>query len=360
MRESETITGALTVHKTAAEIAALVGGRLIGDGSFLIEGVAGLTAAGPGDLSFLGNPKYAAVASASNAGCLLLPLSAAEAPGRCRNRILVDDPQYAFAQVLQLIEARRPKPAPKIDGRAAIAASAKLGRDVAVGPFAVIETDASIGDGSEIGAQVYIGANVRIGRGCKIYPGVVIRENCALGERVIVQPGAVIGGDGYGFATDRKTGRHHKIPQLGNVVIEDDVEIQANTTIDRGTTGSTVIGVGSKIDNLVQIGHNVQVGRDCLLVSQVGVAGSCTVGNHVVLGGQVGIAGHLKVGDGVQVGAQSGLMSDVEPGKVLFGSPARPHREAFKLQALYGRLPELFAALKQIQKKLGLNDVPEA
>ncbi len=353
---TQTMTRDLAVNKTAGEIAALVGGRLIGDSSFRIEGLSGLAEAGPGDLSFLGNPKYAAQAASSKAGCLLLPPAAAEAPGLCKNRILIDDPQFAFAQVLVLVDSQRPRRPAGVHPTAVVDPSAKLGNNVSVGAFTVIEAGAVIGDDCQIYPQVFVGQGVQIGAGAKIYPRVVIREGCVLGARVILQPGVVLGGDGYGFSPDKKTGHLRKIPQLGNVVLGDDVEVQANTAIDRGTVGSTFIGPNTKIDNLVQIGHNVQVGKSCLIVSQVGIAGSCVIGNHVVMGGQVGLAGHLKVADGVQVGAQSGLMADVEPGKILFGSPARPHREAFKLQALYGRLPELFDAVKEIKKKLGITE----
>ncbi|MDE2039064.1 MAG: UDP-3-O-(3-hydroxymyristoyl)glucosamine N-acyltransferase [Elusimicrobia bacterium] len=350
---NETLDDRLAVNKTAGELAALVGGKLLGDPAFPVRRVAGLSEAGPEDISFLGNSKYAQAAARSKAGCLLLPLSAAEAPALCRNRILVEDPQFAFSQVLVLVESQRRRAPARLDERSAIHPLAKLGPGVSVGPFAVVEKDAGIGEGTEIGAQVYIGENVRVGRFCKLHPGVVVRENCVIGDRVILQPGVVIGGDGYGFSTDKKTGRHRKIPQLGNVVLGDDVEVQANTTIDRATVGSTIIGPGTKVDNLVQIAHNVQTGRDCLFVSQSGIAGSSTLGDRVILAGQAGLAGHLKIGAGAIVMAQSGVMSDTPDGQAVFGSPARPHREAFKLQALYGRLPELFEAVKQLKLKLG-------
>jgi UDP-3-O-[3-hydroxymyristoyl] glucosamine N-acyltransferase len=355
MNEAQTLSP-LAVRKTVGELAALVGGRAVGDESFMIEGAAGLGEAGPRDISFLGNPKYADAAMASKAGCLLLPPAAEKVPGGPANRILVDDPQYAFSLVLKLVESQRPKAAARQDEKASVHFSAKLAAGVSVGPFAVVERDARVGENTSIGAQVYVGEGVTIGRDCKIYPQVVIREGCVIGDRVIIQPGTVIGGDGYGFSTDRKTGRHRKIPQLGNVVVGDDVEIQAGCTIDRATTGSTIIGAGTKIDNLVQIGHNCKTGKDCLLVSQTGIAGSSELGDRVITAGQAGIAGHLKIGDGAIIMAQAGIMSDIEPGKAVFGYPARPHREAFKLQALYGRLPELFDAVKQIKAKLGIKE----
>lgn len=356
MTPIETTTSPMAVRKTVGELAALVGGRAVGDESFMIEGAAGLSEAGPRDVSFLGNPKYAEAAMTSKAGCLFLPPQAEKAPGACQNRILVEDPQWAFALVLRLVESNRPKAMPKIDEKASVHYGAKLGANVSVGAFAVVEKGAVIGDNTVIMPQVYVGENARIGKDCKLYPRVVVREDCALGDRVIVQPGAVIGGDGYGFSPDKKTGALRKIPQLGNVVVGDDVEIQSNATIDRGTVGSTLIGANTKIDNLVQIGHNCQIGKSCLLVSQTGIAGSTTLGNGVITAGQAGLAGHLKIGDRAIISAQTGVMADVEPGKVLFGSPGRPHREAFKLQALYGRLPELFDAVKQIKAKLGITE----
>jgi len=348
------VNAALAVNKTVAEIAQLVGGQAEGDTGRRIAGVAGLSEAGAQDLSFLGNMKYLAAAAATGAGCVLLPASARNVACAAKARIYVEDPQYAFALVLGLIESQRPKPAPVLDPRAHIHYQAKLGAGVSVGPFTVVERGAGIGEGTTVGAQCYIGENVRIGRRCLFYAQVTVRDNCVIGDRCILHPGVVIGSDGYGFSTDRRTGQHRKIPQLGNVVVQEDVEIGANATIDRGTIGSTVIGAGTKIDNLVQIGHNCRIGRGCLLVAQVGIAGSTTVGDRVILGGQVGIAGHLRIGDGAQIGAQSGIMADVDKGQVLFGYPARPHREAFKLQALYGRLPEMHAALKEIRRKLGL------
>ena len=337
------------LNTTVAQIAQLVNGQAEGDTQLPIAGVAGLTEAGPEDLSFLGNMKYQVAAASTRAGCVLLPASTLQAPCTAKARIFVEDPQYSFSLVLKLIESQKPKIPPALDPQARIHYQAKLGASVSVGPFAVIERGALIGEETIIGAQCFIGENARIGRRCLIYPRVVIREDCIIAEGCILHAGVVIGADGYGFSTDRRSGTHRKIPQLGNVVVEEDVEIGANTTIDRATVGSTVIGAGTKIDNLVQIGHNCRIGKGCLIVAQAGIAGSTTVGNHVVLGGQVGIAGHLHVGDGVQVAAQSGLMSDAEKGQVLFGSPARPHREALKLQAIYGRLPELYAAFKSLR-----------
>ncbi len=329
------------IKKTAAELAVLLGGETAGDAAVGLEGIAGLQDAGPSDLSFFHNPRYAAAAAETKAGCVLMPSADKDLPCSAKARIYVEDPQWAIAQVLAYLETLRPRTPAVVDTKSAVHYQAKLGPGVSVGAFTVVERGALVGEGTRISAHCFLGENVRVGRGCVIHAGVVIREECVLGDRVIIQPGVVVGGDGYGFSTDRKTGKHRKIPQLGNVVIGDDVEIGANTTIDRGTIGPTAIGAGTKIDNLVQIAHNVQVGRDCLIVAQAGVAGSTTLGDRVIL-------------DGAVVMAQTGVMSDIEKGKIVFGYPARPHREAMKLQVLFGRLPEMYDTLKKISQKLGL------
>jgi UDP-3-O-[3-hydroxymyristoyl] glucosamine N-acyltransferase len=347
--------------KTVAEIAALVGGRTIGDESLVVESVAEIASAGPRDVASFHNMKYLATAQASPAGCLLVPAEAQDAPCAAKCKVVVADPQAAFAVLLGLIDGdRRARTATGVSPRASVSPDAKLGAGVRVGDFSVIERGATIGDGTTILPQCYVGENAKIGKNCLLHPRAVVREDCELGDRVTLHPGVVIGADGFGFTTDKKTGLHTKIPQIGNVVVGDGAEIGANTTIDRATLGSTVIGSGVQIDNLVMIGHNVRVGRDSVIVAQVGIAGSTTVGRNVILAGQAGLAGHLTVGDGVVVSAQTGVMSDVPPKAILFGSPGRPHREAFKLQALYGRLPELNARLKEIEKKLGISGKADA
>ncbi|MFI5362035.1 MAG: UDP-3-O-(3-hydroxymyristoyl)glucosamine N-acyltransferase [Elusimicrobiota bacterium] len=347
--------------KTVAEIAALVGGQAIGDASLVIESVAEVAAAGPRDVASFHNMKYLAAAQASPAGCLLVPPPAKDAPCAAKAKVVVADPQAAFAILLGVIDgARRAAVAPGVSPKASVHPEAKLGAGVRVGDFAVVERGASIGEGTTILPQCYIGENVKIGKGCLLHPRVVVREDCELGDRVTLHPGVVIGGDGFGFTTDKKTGRHTKIPQIGNVVVGDGVEIGANSTVDRATLGSTVIESGVQIDNLVMIAHNVRVGRDSVIVSQVGVAGSTTIGRNVILAGQAGLAGHLTVGDGAVVSAQTGVMSDVPPKAILFGSPGRPHREAFKLQALFSRLPEFNERLKELEKKLGISGKADA
>lgn len=342
----------LPAPKTVAEIAAFVGGEVVGDGSLLIEGVAEVSAASSKDAASFHNMKYVAEAQASTAGCLLVPPAASDAACAARTKVVVADPQAAFALLLGLIDGDRlARVAPGVSSRASVSPEAKLGAGVRVGDFCVIEAGATIGDGTTILPQCYVGPDVKIGKDCLLHPRVVVRHDCELGDRVTLHPGVVIGGDGFGFTTDKKTGRHTKIPQIGNVVIGDGVEIGSNATIDRATLGSTVIEPGVQIDNLVMIAHNVRVGRDSVVVSQVGIAGSTTIGRNVILAGQAGLAGHLSVGDGAVISAQTGVMSDVPPKTILFGSPGRPHREAFKLQALYGRLPELYDRVKELEKK---------
>lgn len=342
---------------TLREVAELTHGELEGENGATLTGAAGLLDASPQDISFLGNAKYTAQVAGSKAGCVFLPRTAKNTPlaQSVKNRIFVDDPQWAFAQVLELIDQDlNKKPLSNFpDSKAQINPEAKLSPGVFVGPFSIVERLATVGEGTHIGPQCYIGTQVKIGKGCKLYPQVVIRERCEIGDNVIIHSGTVIGADGFGFSTDRKTGNHRKIPQIGNVVLEDNVEIGANVAIDRATIGTTRIGAGTKIDNLVQIAHNVQIGRNCLVVSQVGISGSTKIGNQVVLAGQVGIAGHLTIGDGAVITAQSGIMGDVEPKAVLFGTPARPHREAMRLQALIGRLPELFETVKRLKSRFG-------
>lgn len=335
---------------TLSQIAELTGARLAGDGAATIEGAAGLAEAGPKDVSFLENPRYAPMVAASKAGAVFLPPSAESVPDGPANRLYAEHPKRAYAQVLALVaEERRPPWSPGVHPKADVHYEARLGRDVSVGAFAVVGGRTLVGDGSRIAAQVHVGYNARIGKDCVIHPQVVIGDYCEVGDRVIIHSGTVIGSDGYGYWTDPKTGVHEKVPQVGRVVIEDDVEIGSNVSIDRATTGETRIGEGTKIDNLVQIAHNVTTGKNCLFVSQVGLAGSTKVGRQVTLAGQVGVAGHLEIGDGAVITAQSGVMGDVPPKAVLFGSPARPHREAMKLQVLISRLPEMFEKLKGLK-----------
>jgi UDP-3-O-[3-hydroxymyristoyl] glucosamine N-acyltransferase len=321
------------MNLSAKDAAAVVGGDLEGDGSVLIEGAAGLEEASEREISFFHNTKYLASLQNTKARVIFIPRATnGTVLPQGKTLIRVKNPQWAFAQILGLIDRER-QIHPK-----------------GIHPKAHVEPTATIGAGTMIYPGCYIGHNVRVGEKCLLYPNVVLREDTQVGDRVIIHAGTVVGADGYGFATEG--GRHHKIPQIGRVVIEEDVEIGANVTIDRATTGETRVGAGTKIDNLVHVAHNVQIGRDCLIVAQVGISGSTKIGHHVTLAGQVGIAGHLIIGDGAVIAAQSGVMNDVEPGAILFGTPVRPIKQAMKLQAIYGKLEEIYEAVKQLRKKL--------
>ena len=308
------------------DIVSFVSGRYDGPDAMIV-GVAPLGEATEQHISFLSNPKYAAQLETTKAAAILVPH---DLPGDSPRFIRVANPYYAMATTVARFFAHRPRPQ-GISPKADIAATARLGNDVAVGAFSVIGEEAVIGDGVVIYPNVTIEANAVIGDGTIIYPQVSIYYACRIGRRCILHSGVVIGGDGYGFATDDQ-GVHHKIPQVGIVRIEDDVEIGAGTTVDRAALGETVIGEGTKIDNLVQIGHNVRVGRRCLLVSQVGIAGSTELGDEVQVGGQSGFAGHLRIGNRVRVYSKSAVFEDVPDGTWVRGIPAVSQREYVRQQ----------------------------
>ena len=314
------------------EIVEFVEGTYAGPRDLEIAGVAPLSAAGNGQLSFLSNPKYAPQLATTGAGAILVSKSL---EGDDRRFIRVDDPYFSVARVLARWFAKRPAPS-GISPHASIAPSVKLGHDVAVGAFTSIGDDVVIGDGTVIYPNVTIEPGTTIGSNCIVYPQVSIYNGTKIGDRCIIHSGVVIGSDGYGFATPG--GGHHKIPQVGIVRIEDDVEIGSGTTIDRAALGETVIGEGTKIDNLVQIAHNVRLGKHCLLVSQAGIAGSTVLGDYVVVAGQSGIAGHLEIGNGVQVAAKSAVLGNVADNTKVMGIPAVPFREFARREAMLKRL----------------------
>jgi UDP-3-O-[3-hydroxymyristoyl] glucosamine N-acyltransferase len=334
------------------DIAAKVNGTLTGDGSRKITGVAGLSDATEKDLSFVRDLKNAAALkqlAVTKAGVVLVPENLQQtAP--C-STIAVKNPLDAFAAVLALVaNETKPVVAAGRHAMSAVHSTAQIGARAAIGPFCTVDQGARIEDDVVLVSHVYVGPRSVVKKGTVLYPNVVLREDVSIGERCIIHAGAVIGADGYGFYY--ANGRHNKIPQVGTVVIEDDVEIGANATIDRATTGKTVVRRGAKLDNLVHIAHNVEIGPHSLLAAQVGVAGSTTIGAGAVFGGQVGVADHVNVGAGVQVGAQSGIKSDVEPNAVLFGSPAQPIQDTLKQHVLVRRLPDLFKEFKQLKEKL--------
>lgn len=315
-----------------SDIATLVGGRYDGPADRAIAGVATLAEATSEHLSFLGNPKYASQVASSRAGVLLVG-DALE--GDDPRFLRVKDVYFALSQIITRWFAARPAPE-GISPQASIAPSAKVGSNVRVGAFVAVGENVTIGNDVTIYPNVTIEPNSTIGDGTVIHANASIYHGTKIGKRCVIHSGAVLGSDGYGFATHG--GRHHKIPQIGIVRLEDDVEIGAGTTIDRAALGETVIGEGTKVDNLVQIGHNVRVGKHCLLVSQVGIAGSTTLGDYVVVAGQSGFAGHLTIGSRVQVAAKSAVLDDVGDGEKVMGTPAMPFREFARREAMLRRM----------------------
>jgi UDP-3-O-[3-hydroxymyristoyl] glucosamine N-acyltransferase len=335
------------VTRTLSELAAELGGEVVGDGSIVIRGVAGIREAMPGDLTFLANSRYDAHLNETAASAVICSREKREAG---LPLLVVENPYLAFQRAVRIFRPDHYRPTPGIHPTAVLAADVVLGQDVAIGAHCVVESGARIGDRVVLMSGCYLGHGVAVGDESYLYPRVVVREECVIGARCILHPGAVVGSDGFGFALDG--GRYHKVPQVGNVVVGDDVEIGANTTIDRATTHSTRIGEGSKIDNLVQIGHNVVVGRHCIVVAQVGVSGSTELEDYVTLGGQAGLVGHIKIGRGAMVGAQSGVTKSVPTETVVTGYPATQHTLWKRLQALIHRLPDLFQRTRDLEDRV--------
>jgi UDP-3-O-[3-hydroxymyristoyl] glucosamine N-acyltransferase len=336
------------------ELAERLACRLEGDGEIDIVRVAGIDAAGPGDLTFVANPKYLAALAATRASAVLLRDDASLdlAPGTSPAFAVLRtaDPYLGFARAVGIF-APPWKPPPGVHAMAAIAHDAKLGADVSVGAFVAVGEGVTIGDRTILFPNVTIGRGARIGADCVIHSNVAIRERVTLGDRVILQNGVVIGGDGYGFVR-RGDGTHEKIPQVATVVIEDDVELGANATVDRPAVGETRIRAGTKIDNLVQIAHGVTIGRNVLMAAQVGIAGSTDIGDDVMFGGQVGVGGHLTIGRGVVAVGQSGITNSVDAGAMVAGYPAIDAREWRRASAVFHRLPELKKRIEQLEARL--------
>jgi UDP-3-O-[3-hydroxymyristoyl] glucosamine N-acyltransferase len=334
---------------TVKELAALSGGELVGDPTLKIAGAAALGEATLGEISFFTNRKYIGLLRKTRASAIFVPLDFAEPVDAAQIR--VSNPTKAFEEVLLKFAPKRITFAPGIHPSAVIDPSAQLGKRVSIQPLAVIEPGAKIGDDTIIGAGSYVGHETVIGSDCHIYPNVTIRERSRVGSRVIIHSGAVIGADGFGF--EMVDDRHQKLQQLGIVQIDDDVEIGANTTVDRARFGRTWIQEGVKIDNLVQVAHNVVIGKHSVIVAQAGMSGSTRVGERVTMAGQVGIAGHLEIADGTIIAAQSGVAKSL-PGGAWFGYPAVPFDRAKQQIAWIHRLGKLYARVKAIEKKLGL------
>ena len=360
-------TGAVDLGMSVEELARRIGARIrppgpdggegAGDaGGGVIERCARLDEAGPGDVAFLANPKYLPQLKTTRAAAVI---AAPDVEGAGRTLLVADDPYFAFRNAVVALHGFREHSSVGAEGmsgggpispQAVVAPTAKIGEGTIVHPYAVVSDGAEVGSGCVLYPHTFIGPGAKLGDDCQIYASVTIYDGCVLGDRVTLHAGCVIGQDGFGYATHG--GEHHKIPQVGNVVIEDDVEMGAGCAIDRATLGSTVIGKGTKLSDLIVIGHGARVGRHNLLVAQVGLAGSVETGDYVVMGGQVGVAGHLKIGDQAQVAATSSVMTDVPGGATYGGTPARPLTEAKRLHLHSLRLPDLVARIKKLEREL--------
>ncbi|MFN0135058.1 MAG: UDP-3-O-(3-hydroxymyristoyl)glucosamine N-acyltransferase [Phycisphaerae bacterium] len=331
----------------ADELARILDGELHGDGAITINQIGTLDNAGPASLAWMGSANYAGKLAATAAGVVLIPLGIE--PPAAKTVIRVKDPDVSLSRALEHM-APRPPTVPIGVHRTAVVAEDAVIDGACIGPHATICAGAIVGAGTQLHAGVYVGNGARIGRDCILWPGSVVRDRCILGDRVTLQPNAIIGADGFGFLF--RDGKHVKVPQVGTVLIEDDVEIGANSCVDRAKSGVTRIGRGTKIDNLVQIGHNCNIGEDCMIVAQVGISGSVTTGNYCVFAGQAGVSDHIKVGNAVQVGAQACLFGDADDGEVLLGTPAIAKRAALKRELASRKLPELVVQLKELQKRI--------
>lgn len=327
------------------ELALMLGGKAIGDPETEIKGAAGIHEVKEGEATFLIDRKLLRECAGSKASCVIVRDFI---PDMDKPQIAAKNPLYAFARLLEHFYVAPYQPT-GISSAASVSPSARIGRNVSIHSFVSVSDNAVVGDDTILYPGVFVGEDTVIGEQCVVYPNVTIREKVRVGNGVIIHPGAVVGSDGFGYVMEE--GRHHKIPQVGGVIIEDDVEIGANVSIDRATTGNTFVGKGTKIDNLVQIAHNVRIGENSIIVSQVGIAGSTEIGNYVVLGGQVGVADHAKIDDGVMVGAQSGVFGHIEKG-IHSGSPSIPHRDWLRSTALFAKLPELQKRIKELEEKI--------
>jgi UDP-3-O-[3-hydroxymyristoyl] glucosamine N-acyltransferase len=334
---------------TVDELAQRIGARSQGDGSRPIEACATLDEAGPGQVSFLANGKYVSKLATSEAGAVILDNDNAQQAGD-RTLLVAEDPYYAFRNAMVALHGFRQQPSGGVSDQAVIAPTAQLGQDCHISPFVVIDEGAVVGDRCVIYPHCHVGAHARLGDDCVLHPNVAVYDRCELGDRVTLHSGCVIGQDGFGYATHE--GAHHKIPQAGRAVVESDVEMGANCSVDRATLGDTVIGEGTKFSNSVTIGHGTKVGRHNLFVAQVGLAGSVQTGDYVALGGQVGVAGHLSIGDMAQVAGHSGVMNDIPAGVNYGGAPAGPLKELFRIHAHLRKLPELSQTVKSLTKRI--------
>ncbi|MCK4905326.1 UDP-3-O-(3-hydroxymyristoyl)glucosamine N-acyltransferase [bacterium] len=334
------------MRKTLRELTAIVGGEIIGDPLVLIKGVAPLEEAKEGDITFFANSKLSQFLHKTRASAVIVD---SKTPGNGKPLIRIDNPYAAFSKIMELWVQNKTY-CLGIHPTAVLGENVKLGENVSIGAYAVIDDRVEIGDGTIIRPHTCIGENSKIGENCHIFPQVTIAEKVELADNVVIHSGTVIGSDGFGFIGEN--GTYRKIPQIGKVIIGNNVQIGANVTIDRATFGKTWIKDGTKIDNLVQIAHNVEIGKNCIIVGQVGICGSVKIGDGVILAGQVGIVDHLSIGDGAKVAAKSVVTKSVASGKFVSGYPARDHNEERRIKASVARLPSLYKKVKELSKKL--------
>ena len=335
------------MQKTLKEIATIIDGEIVGDENIIVTGICGIKEAKEGDLTFIANSRYLPLMTHTRASAIITSRDVKAAP---KAIIRTENPSLAFARMVSLLapnEGKRPK---GIHPTAIIGDRVRIGKNVAIEPYVVLEDNVEIKDNTILYAGAYVGHHAKIGKDCVIYPYVIIRERVVIGDRVVIHGGTVIGSDGFGFSTVQ--GVHHRIPQIGTVIIEDDVEIGANVTIDRARFDKTLIKKGTKIDNLVQIAHNVVIGENSIIVAQTGISGSTNIGKNVTLAGQSGIIGHISIGDNVVVAAQAGVTKSIPSNTCVSGYPAKPHTLAKRINAFIQNLPGLFKKVKQLEEEI--------
>lgn len=342
--------GSRETTATLGTIAELVGGRVVGDSELRVGAVRPIEEAGPRELGLLAAKRYVRFAGGSRAGAVLVSAELEGDVPAGKAHVIVPNVHSVLPVLLARLHPPRPVPRPGIHPTAIIGIGAGIGRDVSIGPYVVLGDGAEIGDRSRVEAHSVVGDGARIGADCHIYPHVVVYPGTSLGERVVIHAGARLGSDGFGYTY--LDGVHRKVPQIGGCIIGDDVEIGANTTVDRGSVGDTVLEQGVKVDNLVQIAHNVKVGAHSLLAALVGIAGSTRIGKGVFFGGQAGAVGHLDIGDGAKIAVATKVMRDVNVGETVSGHPARPHREELRRQAHLGRLPKLLERIETLEAEI--------
>ena len=337
---------------TAAQIAAVVGGRVEGDPDCTVESFSKIEEARPGQLAFLANPKYEDHLYTTEASVVIVNDSLETKGAVKASLIRVTDSYSAFAKLLHIYQEMRNRQLTGIEQPSYISPSARIGENVYIGAFSYIGEHAEVGDNTKVFPQVYIGSHAKVGSDTILHPGVKVYHECVIGSHVTIHAGTVIGSDGFGFAP-QSDGSYSKVPQIGNVVVEDHVEIGANTCIDRATMGSTVIRSGAKLDNLIQVAHNVEVGGDTVIAAQVGVSGSTKIGRRVMIGGQAGIVGHIRIADGSRINGQSGVSKSMKtPDQAVTGTPAFEYGEALRAQAVFRNLPEMEKRIKELERIL--------